>query len=76
MVPETVSHFIGGRHVRSALGKTSGVADPATGKEYAQVAVGIAGALPAKELLDPADGQLRDAQLARLEPAAEPGRLP
>ena len=43
MVPETVSHFIGGRHVRSALGKTYGVADPATGKEYAQVAVGIAG---------------------------------
>jgi acyl-CoA reductase-like NAD-dependent aldehyde dehydrogenase len=29
--------------VRSALGKTFGVADPATGKEYAQVAVGIAG---------------------------------
>jgi 5-carboxymethyl-2-hydroxymuconic-semialdehyde dehydrogenase len=43
VVPETVSHFIGGRHVRSALGKTFGVADPATGKEYAQVAVGIAG---------------------------------
>ena len=43
MAPETVSHFIGGRHVRSALGKTFGVADPATGKEYAQVAVGIAG---------------------------------
>jgi 5-carboxymethyl-2-hydroxymuconic-semialdehyde dehydrogenase len=43
VVPETVSHFIGGRDVRSALGKTFGVADPATGKEYAQVAVGIAG---------------------------------
>ena len=43
MVPETVSHFIGGRHVRSALGKAFGVAAPATGKEYAQVAVGIAG---------------------------------
>jgi 5-carboxymethyl-2-hydroxymuconic-semialdehyde dehydrogenase len=43
VVPETVSHFIGGRHVRSALGKTFGVADPATGKEYAQVAVGVAG---------------------------------
>jgi acyl-CoA reductase-like NAD-dependent aldehyde dehydrogenase len=40
---ETVSHFIGGRPVRSALGKSFGVADPATGKEYAQVAVGIAG---------------------------------
>ena len=43
VVPETVSHFIGGQHVHSALGKTFGVADPATGKEYAQVAVGIAG---------------------------------
>ena len=43
MVPETVSHFIGGRDVRSALGKTFGVAEPATGKEYAQVAVGVAG---------------------------------
>jgi 5-carboxymethyl-2-hydroxymuconic-semialdehyde dehydrogenase len=43
VVPETVSHFIGGRPVRSALGKTFPVADPATGKEYAQVAVGIAG---------------------------------
>jgi 5-carboxymethyl-2-hydroxymuconic-semialdehyde dehydrogenase len=43
VVPETVSHFIGGRRVRSALGKTFGVADPATGREYAQVAVGIAG---------------------------------
>jgi 5-carboxymethyl-2-hydroxymuconic-semialdehyde dehydrogenase len=43
VVPETVTHFIGGQHVRSALGKTFGVADPATGKEYAQVAVGIAG---------------------------------
>ncbi len=43
MVPETVNHFIGGRQVRSAFGKTYGVANPATGKEYAQVAVGIAG---------------------------------
>ncbi len=43
MVPETVEHFIGGRHVRSAFLKSFGVADPATGKEYAQVAVGIAG---------------------------------
>jgi 5-carboxymethyl-2-hydroxymuconic-semialdehyde dehydrogenase len=42
VVPETVSHFIGGRQVHSALGKTFGVADPATGKEYAQVAVGLA----------------------------------
>jgi 5-carboxymethyl-2-hydroxymuconic-semialdehyde dehydrogenase len=43
VIPETVSHFIGGRDVRSALGKTFGVPDPATGKEYAQVAVGVAG---------------------------------
>ena len=42
MVPETVSHFIGGRHTRSTLRKTYGVADPATGKEYAQVEVGLA----------------------------------
>jgi 5-carboxymethyl-2-hydroxymuconic-semialdehyde dehydrogenase len=43
VVPENVSHFIGGRDVRSALGKTFGVTDPASGKEYAQVAVGVAG---------------------------------
>jgi 5-carboxymethyl-2-hydroxymuconic-semialdehyde dehydrogenase len=43
VAPENVSHFIGGRQVRSALLKTFGVADPATGEEYAQVAVGIAG---------------------------------
>jgi 5-carboxymethyl-2-hydroxymuconic-semialdehyde dehydrogenase len=43
VVPQTVSHFIGGRPARSALGKTFGVADPATGKDYAQVAVGVAG---------------------------------
>jgi 5-carboxymethyl-2-hydroxymuconic-semialdehyde dehydrogenase len=42
VVPETVDHFIGGRPVRSALLKYFGVADPATGKEYAQVAVGLA----------------------------------
>jgi len=42
VVPETVSHFIGGRHVRSTLRKTFGVTDPATGKEYAQVEVGLA----------------------------------
>ena len=41
MVPETVSHFIGGRHVHSSLRKTYGVTDPATGKEYAQVEVGM-----------------------------------
>ena len=42
MVPQTVSHFIGGRDVRSALLKTFGAADPATGKEYAQIAIGLA----------------------------------
>jgi len=40
---EKVSHFIGGQHVHSALGKMFGVAAPATGEEYAQVAVGIEG---------------------------------
>jgi 5-carboxymethyl-2-hydroxymuconic-semialdehyde dehydrogenase len=39
---ENVSHFIGGRYARSALLKTFGVSDPATGKEYAQVAIGLA----------------------------------
>ena len=43
MAPEKVSHFIGGQQVHSALGKMFGVAAPATGEEYAQVAVGIAG---------------------------------
>jgi 5-carboxymethyl-2-hydroxymuconic-semialdehyde dehydrogenase len=41
VVPETVSHFIGGRYVHSTLRKTFGVADPATGKEYAQVEIGL-----------------------------------
>ena len=41
MVPETVSHFIGGQHVHSTLRKSYGVTDPATGKEYAQVEVGL-----------------------------------
>jgi 5-carboxymethyl-2-hydroxymuconic-semialdehyde dehydrogenase len=43
VVPETVNHFIGGRPARSAFLKSFGVADPATGIQYAQVAVGIAG---------------------------------
>jgi 5-carboxymethyl-2-hydroxymuconic-semialdehyde dehydrogenase len=43
VVPETVNHFIDGRPVRSAFLKSFGVVAPATGKEYAQVAVGIAG---------------------------------
>jgi 5-carboxymethyl-2-hydroxymuconic-semialdehyde dehydrogenase len=41
LVPETVSHFIGGQHVHSTLRKTYGVTDPATGKEYTQVEVGL-----------------------------------
>ena len=41
MVPETVRHFIGGQHVHSTLRKSYGVTDPATGKEYAQVEVGL-----------------------------------
>jgi 5-carboxymethyl-2-hydroxymuconic-semialdehyde dehydrogenase len=54
---ESISHFIGGRHVRSAFLKTFGVTDPATGKEYAQVAVGLAAdinqaALAAQAALD------------------------
>jgi len=42
VVPETVSHLIGGRHAHSSLRKSYGVTDPATGKEYAQVEVGVA----------------------------------
>jgi 5-carboxymethyl-2-hydroxymuconic-semialdehyde dehydrogenase len=42
VVPETVSHFIGGQHAHSTLRKSYGVTDPATGKEYAQVEVGLA----------------------------------
>jgi 5-carboxymethyl-2-hydroxymuconic-semialdehyde dehydrogenase len=41
VVPETVSHVIGGRFVHSSLRKTYGVTDPATGKEYTQVEVGL-----------------------------------
>jgi len=41
VVPETVRHFIGGKHVYSTLRKSYGVTDPATGKEYAQVEVGL-----------------------------------
>jgi 5-carboxymethyl-2-hydroxymuconic-semialdehyde dehydrogenase len=38
---ETVRHFIGGQYVYSSLRKSYGVPDPATGKEYAQVEVGL-----------------------------------
>jgi 5-carboxymethyl-2-hydroxymuconic-semialdehyde dehydrogenase len=39
---ESVSHFIGGRYVRSTLLKTFGATDPATRNEYAQIAIGLA----------------------------------
>ncbi|HEX6453086.1 MAG TPA: aldehyde dehydrogenase family protein [Trebonia sp.] len=42
MVPETVTHFIGGQQARSTLRKAYGVPDPVTGKDYAQVEVGLA----------------------------------
>jgi 5-carboxymethyl-2-hydroxymuconic-semialdehyde dehydrogenase len=42
VVPETIKHFIGGREARSSYLKTFAVADPATGKEYARVEVGVA----------------------------------
>jgi 5-carboxymethyl-2-hydroxymuconic-semialdehyde dehydrogenase len=41
VVPETIDHFIGGQYARSACGKAFGVSDPATGKQYARVAVGL-----------------------------------
>ena len=41
MGPETVRQFIGGKYVYSTLRKSYGVIDPATGKEYAQVEVGL-----------------------------------
>jgi 5-carboxymethyl-2-hydroxymuconic-semialdehyde dehydrogenase len=41
VVPETIKHFIGGREARSSYLKTFAVADPATGKEYARVEVGV-----------------------------------
>ena len=42
MASESIHHFIGGRYTRSAFLKTFGVTNPATGTEYAQVAVGLA----------------------------------
>jgi 5-carboxymethyl-2-hydroxymuconic-semialdehyde dehydrogenase len=41
VVPESVRQFIGGKYVHSTLRKSYGVTDPATGKEYAQVEVGL-----------------------------------
>jgi 5-carboxymethyl-2-hydroxymuconic-semialdehyde dehydrogenase len=40
VAPEAINHFIGGQYVRSSYLKTFPVADPATGKRYAQVAIG------------------------------------
>jgi len=41
VLPETIRHFIGGKHAYSTLRKSYGVTNPATGKEYAQVEVGL-----------------------------------
>ncbi len=41
MVPESIRQFIGGKYAYSTLRKSYGVTDPATGKEYAQVEVGL-----------------------------------
>ena len=41
MVPENIKHFIRGRQARSSYAKTYSVADPATGKEYARVEIGL-----------------------------------
>ena len=43
MVPENIKHFIGGREARSSYAKTFGAPDPATGKEYSRVEVGVGG---------------------------------
>jgi 5-carboxymethyl-2-hydroxymuconic-semialdehyde dehydrogenase len=42
VVPETIAHFIGGREAHSSYRKTFGAPDPATGKEYARVEMGLA----------------------------------
>lgn len=42
MVSESIHHIIGGRQVRSALLKSFAAVDPATGKEYGQIAIGLA----------------------------------
>jgi len=41
VVPDTIRQLIGGKYVYSTLRKSYGVTDPATGKEYAQVEVGL-----------------------------------
>ena len=42
-LPEKIEHFIGGRHVPSASGRTFGVADPVSNQVYVQAAAGDAG---------------------------------
>jgi 5-carboxymethyl-2-hydroxymuconic-semialdehyde dehydrogenase len=39
--PDTIKHFIGGKHAYSTLRKSYGVLDPGTGREYTQVEVGL-----------------------------------
>jgi 5-carboxymethyl-2-hydroxymuconic-semialdehyde dehydrogenase len=39
-IPDTIDHWIGGRHVPSADGATFGVADPVSNKEYTRAAAG------------------------------------
>jgi 5-carboxymethyl-2-hydroxymuconic-semialdehyde dehydrogenase len=41
VVPESVAHFIGGRQAHSSYRKTFGAPDPATGKEYTRVEIGV-----------------------------------
>jgi 5-carboxymethyl-2-hydroxymuconic-semialdehyde dehydrogenase len=41
VVPESARQFIGGKYAYSTLRKSYGVTDPTTGKEYAQVEVGL-----------------------------------
>jgi 5-carboxymethyl-2-hydroxymuconic-semialdehyde dehydrogenase len=41
VVPENIKHFIRGRQARSSYAKTYSAADPATGKEYSRVEIGL-----------------------------------
>jgi 5-carboxymethyl-2-hydroxymuconic-semialdehyde dehydrogenase len=41
VVPESIRHFIGGRETYSSYRKTFGAPDPATGKEYTRVEIGV-----------------------------------
>jgi 5-carboxymethyl-2-hydroxymuconic-semialdehyde dehydrogenase len=40
VIPDQILHYIGGRHVRSLDGRTFGVTDPVTNREYARAAAG------------------------------------